>query len=211
MKIYKKKIYSKGKKIFDKKCNQNIDVSDFFEINELKANLATGCKKLSERHLQAAALYLWDIKRKAVQGEAKGAIVINDEEKCPVCGMFTYKYHKWVAQIFYTHNEHEHHFSFDGVKDLMKFYFNPMAWGDYNSFKIENISKILVTDYYTQKAIDASKAFYVLHSDIYGPMGHELIPFENIEDAKTFMSDHRGKKILTFKEIDLEEIGKLDE
>ena len=35
--------------------------------------------------------------------------------------------------------------------------------------------------------IDGKKAFYVIRSDIYGPMGHEFIPFSSKEDAQTFV------------------------
>ncbi len=33
-------------------------------------------------------------------------------------------------------------------------------------------------------------------------MGHELIPFESEEEAKTFLKEHRGTKILPFETID---------
>ena len=69
---------------------------------------------------------------------------------------------------------------------------------------------ILVTDYYTQKTIDARKAFYVTNSDIHGPMGHELIPFANEKDAKIFKKDHYGKLILKFTDINLTIINKIE-
>jgi nitrous oxide reductase accessory protein NosL len=50
-------------------------------------------------------------------------------------------------------------------------------------------------------AIDGTKAYYVIGSDTYGPMGHELIPFKDLSDAKNFLKDHKGKKILKFQEI----------
>jgi nitrous oxide reductase accessory protein NosL len=68
-----------------------------------------------------------------------------------------------------------------------------------------------VTDYYTQKAIEARDAYFVIRSDVYGPMGHELIPFASKEDAKTFYMDHKGGKILQFNEITKEDVYKLDE
>ena len=159
------------------------------------------CGKLEHEHFNALSLYLWFVKRKGELGEADGKLEVTKDEKCPVCGMFTYKYPKWVAQIFYKHNDHEHHFSFDGVKDMMKFYFNPEKWGKYSYVNANSISKILVTDYYSGKGIDAFKAFYVIRSDIYGPMGHELIPFETYDDAEIFKNEHRGKRILTFDKI----------
>lgn len=85
-----------------------------------------------------------------------------------------------------------------------------MKWGDYKIAKRENIKKILVTDYYSQKAIDGTKAYYVIRSDVYGPMGHEFIPFASKEDAKTFKKDHFGKKIIEFKDIKEDDAYKLD-
>jgi nitrous oxide reductase accessory protein NosL len=68
----------------------------------------------------------------------------------------------------------------------------------------------LVTDYYSQKAIDGTKAFYVIRSDIYGPMGHEFIPFLNYEEALSFKQDHKGTRILKFKDIEEELVYRLD-
>jgi nitrous oxide reductase accessory protein NosL len=85
-----------------------------------------------------------------------------------------------------------------------------MKWGDYKDYDRKKITKILVTDYYTQKAIDGRKAFYVIRSNIYGPMGHELIPFEKEVDAKNFKEDHKGKKVIKFEDIKEEEVYKLD-
>ena len=35
-------------------------------------------------------------------------------------------------------------------------------------------------------------------------MGRELIPFKTREDAQTFMTEHYGKKIIRFNEIEEE-------
>ncbi len=194
-----KKIYPMGKKIFTKMCKQDIDPKNYIEINELKAAIKTEklCKPLKEKQLQALSLYLWEVKRFGDLNAVEGRIQVTKDEKCPICGMFVYKYPRWAAQIFYG----DTHLSFDGVKDLMKYYFDNK----------KGISKILVTDYYSQKAIDATKAYYVLGSDTYGPMGNELIPFKDESDAKTFYMDHRGTKVISFDAIIAKEVYKLDE
>lgn len=194
-----KKIYPMGKKIYTKKCSKDIDLNSYIEINELKSALKNKalCKPLKEKQLQAVALYLWEVKRFGDLKKIGSVIEVAHDEKCPVCGMFVYKYPRWAAQIFYA----KHHHSFDGVKDLMKYYFKHK----------DNISKILVTDYYSQKAIQAKDAYFVIGSDIYGPMGNELIPFKSESDAKTFFMDHKAKKIVKFNEILEEEVYKLDE
>ena len=208
-----KKMYPMGKKIFEKKCQNSIDPMTYKEINQLKSAITSDeklCQPLKEKQLQAVALYLWEVKRVKDTKDNLGKVIVNKDEKCPVCGMFTYKYPKWATQIFYKNGSKEQHYSFDGVKDLMKFYFDANAWGDYKDAKKENIEHILVTDYYSQKGIDGTKAFYIVGSDVLGPMGNELIPFTKESDAKTFLHDHHGKSIVTFDKITKEDVFKLD-
>ena len=197
--IKQKKIYPMGAKIYTKMCSKDIYFEKYSNQDELKEAIKNEglCKPLREKHLQALSIYLWDVKRVVKDESSLESIKVTNDEKCPVCGMFVYKYPKWATQIFYE----DKHYSFDGAKDMLKYYL------EYN----EKIVKILVRDYYSQKTIDAQKAYYVIGSDVYGPMGDELIPFENESDAKTFNMDHRGHKIIYFKDITKEELHKLDE
>ncbi|PLX69931.1 MAG: nitrous oxide reductase [Denitrovibrio sp.] len=203
-----KMMYPKGKKIFSTACDKSIDPLQYNLINELKADISktSKCGKLKEKELQAVALYLWDKVR--VNTNSEKFLHVEKHEKCPVCGMFVYKYPKWAAEITYSQTGATKSVKFDGVKDMFKFYFTPEKWGEYKDIKITSIR---VTDYYSNKAIEAIKAFYVLGSDVYGPMGKELIPFENMKYAETFMSDHNGQKILKFSDITKELTYKLDE
>ncbi len=194
-----KKYYKMGEKIYNARCkNVQLNLEDFLEINELKYFLDSNtiCGKLPEKYLHPLSLYLWDVKKLGLT-QNKNIIIVNDNEKCPVCGMFVSKYPKWAARLYYGDKS----YAFDGVKDLMKFYFHSKKWGNYSYTTRDNVTKFEVTDYYTQNAIDGFKAFYVIRSDVYGPMGNELIPFEKQEDAKSFMIDHNGKKLLRFEEI----------
>lgn len=126
------------------------------------------------------------------------------KDTCPVCGMFVAKYPEWVATVKY--DEHSHHF--DGAKDLFKYLLNMKKWAPKHT--ASEIKSIGVTEYYELQMIDAHKAFYVIGSDVLGPMGHELIPLASEEEAKEFMKDHKGKKILRFKDVKKELLGKLD-
>jgi nitrous oxide reductase accessory protein NosL len=125
--------------------------------------------------------------------DVKGQIEVPKKVKCPVCGMFVAKYPKWAALIDIEGKKHY----FDGVKDMMKFYIFDVDF-PYNR---NNVTDIKVTDFYTLQAIDAKQAFYVIGSDVYGPMGNELIPFRTEKAAQNFMTDHRGQKIIRFDEI----------
>lgn len=127
------------------------------------------------------------------------------KDKCPVCGMFVVKYPDWVAQILFNDGSYA---VFDGVKDMMKYRLNIKKYNP--SMNISDIDSIYVTDYYVLKFVDAKKAFYVLGSDVYGPMGRELIPFEKEADARGFMKDHKGQKVVTFQEITEETLKLLE-
>ena len=127
------------------------------------------------------------------------------KDKCPVCGMFVYKYPDWVAQIILTDGSV---LFFDGAKDLFKFYFDIKKYTPEKSQK--DIAAIYVTEYYDMKLINGKEAFFVIGSDVYGPMGHELIPFASKADAELFKKDHGGTRILEFKGIKPVIIKKLD-
>lgn len=127
------------------------------------------------------------------------------KDTCPVCGMFVAKYPEWVGTVLYKDN-HAHHF--DGAKDLFKYLLDMPKWAPKD--KAENIKSIGVTEYYELTLIDAHKAFYVIGSDVLGPMGHDLLPLATEEDAKEFMKDHNGKRIMRFDEVKMELLIKLD-
>ena len=56
-------------------------------------------------------------------------------------------------------------------------------------------------DYYTLNWVDGKSALYVIGSNVFGPMGKELVPFAAQETAGGFLKDHHGKQVLTFTEI----------
>lgn len=140
----------------------------------------------------------------AYAGEKK-PVKPSPKDKCPVCGMFVAKYPDWVAQIIFKDGSYAF---FDGAKDMFKYYFNMAKYNP--SKKQSDIDSIYVTDYYNLTPIDGYKAYYVIGSDVYGPMGKEIVPFEKKEDTMEFMKDHKGKKILRFKDITPEVLRTLD-
>lgn len=127
---------------------------------------------------------------------AEPAEDVGSQERCPVCGMFVAKYPVWVTQIRMQGGEVKF---FDGVKDLMVYYRNP----DKFSGHANDMNEVWVKDYYTLEWLDGLRAFYVIGSDVYGPMGHEFIPFSSLKAAENFKKDHKGTKIIFFDEITL--------
>jgi nitrous oxide reductase accessory protein NosL len=118
------------------------------------------------------------------------------KDKCPVCGMFVSKYPDWVTSVTFKDGTSLY---FDGAKDFFTYYNNMNKYTPARSQA--SVSSVTMKDYYTLKNIDAFKALFVLGSDIYGPMGKELVPLEKPFDAQTFLKDHKGKKVLGFREI----------
>jgi len=118
------------------------------------------------------------------------------KDKCPVCGMFVAKFPNWVAS---SRLKDGTTYFFDGPKDMFTHYFDA---GRYTPGKLQSeIMALAVKEYYSLKMIDARSAFFVSGSDVYGPMGSELIPFATEKDATAFMNDHKGKRVLRFQEI----------
>jgi copper chaperone NosL len=133
------------------------------------------------------------------------AVSPSSTDKCPVCGMFVSKYPDFLAKIRFRDGDWVF---FDGSKDMLKYYFDISKY--HQARKSSDIDAVYVTDYYTLTPINAYDATYIVGSDIYGPMGRELIPFEKENDAKEFMRDHQGKSLLKFKELTFPLVKSLD-
>ncbi len=132
-------------------------------------------------------------------------IQAGEDDKCPVCGMFVAKYPDFLAQVVFTDGSTAF---FDGTKDMFKYLQDLARYAP--SRKTSEIKEIRVTDYYSMNAIDGRTAWYVVDSDVYGPMGRELIPFGSEAEAREFMADHGGKRLLRFDGISFELVKSLD-
>ena len=110
--------------------------------------------------------------------------------------MFVAKYTHWLAEIVFKDGTYA---VFDGPKDMFKYYLNLPKYA--SSKKSADIAGIFVTEYYSTKLLDARNLFFVIGSDVYGPMGDELIPLSSEADAREFMKDHKGTRIVKFQEV----------
>ena len=119
--------------------------------------------------------------------------------------MFVSMFPDWNARIEFKDDTEAF---FDGAKCMFKYYLNLKKYNPPKTKK--DMTIISVKDYYSKTSIDALQAFFVIWSDVYGPMGHEPIPFEKEADAKKFLKEHKGKKILRFKDITTKVILSLD-
>ena len=138
-------------------------------------------------------------------GAERTPVTPTAKDKCPVCGMFVAKYPDFVAQVIYTDGAYA---VFDGAKDLFKYLFDIPKYAAGHTRA--DVAAVEVTEYYGLTKIDARKAFYVVGSDVLGPMGHELIPFASRADAEEFLKDHKGQRIVAFDEVTPALVAQLD-
>lgn len=110
--------------------------------------------------------------------------------------MFVSKYPAWIAAIHFTSGQPAF---FDGPKDLFTYLLNLKKYAP--GITPAMITALQVKDYYSLAVIDGRAAWYVTGSDVYGPMGHELVAFAREVDAREFMKDHQGKRLVRFREI----------
>lgn len=115
---------------------------------------------------------------------------------CGVCGMFVQRHPDWLAVLELDSAPAQF---FCGPKDLFKFLHFPDRYLPEISRK--NIRAIHLKDYYSLEFIDGKAAYFVIGSDILGPMGKDLIPFARREDAAGFLQDHDGQRLLPFADI----------
>lgn len=118
------------------------------------------------------------------------------EHRCANCNMIVEKYPNWIEKVVVSATDTLY---FDGPRCMFKILLESP----------KEIQTVLVKDYYSLKYIDGRNAFYVTGSDILGPMGNELIPFENEQAAREFLNEHKGKQIIRFNDVDLKLVMKL--
>ena len=201
-----KMMYGKGEVIINTQCDANKlqalheahEHQADFNVGALKAALINDniCGNIRGKRLQMAALYYHDKVLTHQHGSTHNLHrALPKNEKCPVCGMFVYKYPHWATWLQVGEKVHY----FDGVKDMIKFYLAPNKYG--YDYKPSDYTHVVVLDYFTQESIDATHAFYVVGSNVNGPMGAEYIAFENKQDAYTFSVDHRGNGVFLFVDL----------
>jgi nitrous oxide reductase accessory protein NosL len=125
-----------------------------------------------------------------------------ERDTCPVCGMFVAEHPQWLAQVVF---EDGSAIFFDGSRDLFRYLLAPPAPGA--EPERPEMAAVFVTSYYDLEVIPAESAWFVWGSDVYGPMGPELVPHASRADAEEFQRDHGGRGILRFGEVTAELVG----
>jgi len=128
------------------------------------------------------------------------------KDRCPVCGMFPYKYPYWMTGWVFK----------DGTK---VFFCSPKCFfhalhnvSKYFPGKTRKDIKLLwVTDYYTAEPVraDAPDVYYVVGTSLVGPMGYDVVPVKGREAAEILMRDYEGIAIKRLDEVTEEDIERV--
>lgn len=123
------------------------------------------------------------------------------KDRCPVCGMFVAPYHNWMSVAVSSSGAR---YYFDGPKDMFRFLSDQKTYRP--KADAGNPLQLWVTEYYSTRLVKAEDVFFVVGSDVNGPMGPELVPIAGKDAAETFLRDHGGRSIMMFDGQQLQKV-----
>lgn len=119
-----------------------------------------------------------------------------ERDRCPVCGMFVAPHPEWLAQVVFEDGSRAW---FDGAKDLFTYLLSRDRYLE--AARRLGIAEVFVSDYYEGESIPARTAWFVVGSDVLGPMGNELVAHASREAAEEFLRDHGGRQVVAFEQV----------
>lgn len=122
----------------------------------------------------------------ALVGMAAACSSEQDAARCEICGMRVDPRSGWRAGA----DRGAEPLTFDTPKCLFRY-----------GHQRGDVDGAWVTEYYSQERRSARTLFYVLGSDLEGPMGRDLVPVAGRDEAERFRRDHHGARVLAFDEV----------
>jgi copper chaperone NosL len=124
-----------------------------------------------------------------------GPHVIETHKECPLCGMIPARYPLFNCQILFEDGTYE---AFDSAAGLLIYLHFP----DKTGFPLKKVRKIYFKDYLYEKWIDAETTWFVVGSEILGPMGIEFLPVSSEKMALELRKEEKGAAVVFFNNID---------
>jgi len=119
--------------------------------------------------------------------------------------MFVSLFPDWNARIEFKDSTHA---TFDGAKCMSKYYLNIQKYNPQTNKK--DVTEIFREGLLFEGVDRCATGLLCYLERCLWPDGHEPIPFEKEAEAKKFLKEHKGKKILRFKDIHSKLIRSLD-
>jgi copper chaperone NosL len=123
------------------------------------------------------------------------AFKIGVHKECPLCGMIPARYPEFHCQVVLKNGEYV---AFDSAAGLMTYLLFP----DKTGIEPGEVSEIYFKDYITETWISADQTFFVVGSEIMGPMGIEFLAVDNEENAQALKKQEKGELIIRYQQID---------
>jgi nitrous oxide reductase accessory protein NosL len=135
--------------------------------------------------------------------EKPGPQEITAAMSCGVCGMRPARFPVWQTQIIFTDGSMV---PFDGSKDMFRYLLNLDRFNPGKSRA--DVAAIWVKERFSNKWIDGESAYYVVGSSVRGPMGKDLVPFADADEAAGLRAENGGT-VMPFADITMQVIDTL--
>jgi nitrous oxide reductase accessory protein NosL len=119
---------------------------------------------------------------------------IEVHKECPLCGMYPARYPQFNCQVIFKDGTYE---AFDSAAGLLVY----LLFSDKTGIIAKPVDKIYFKHYLKENWLEADKTFFVVGSEILGPMGIEFLSVDSEKDAKEVKKQEKGEDIIHFKKI----------
>jgi copper chaperone NosL len=119
---------------------------------------------------------------------------IESHKECPLCGMYPARYPQFNCQVIFKDGTYE---AFDSATGLLVY----LLFNDKTGITPKPVAKIYFKHYLKENWLEADKAFFVVGSEILGPMGIEFLPVDSEKGAEELKKQEKGEDIIHFKKI----------
>ncbi len=127
-------------------------------------------------------------------GSRKG-FNIEVHKECPLCGMIPARYPQFHCQLVLKSGDYV---AFDSAAGLLTYLLFP----DKTGMEPGEVSQVYFKDYVTETWIPSDQTYFVVGSEIMGPMGIEFLAVDTEENALVVKRQEKGELIIQYQQID---------
>lgn len=151
--------------------------------------VAAGCAATEEHNAKETSTAA------TASAAVKQPVEIAPNTSCGRCGMYPANYPRWQSEIIFNDDSMT---PFDGCKCMFNFLFAMNKFDPAHSR--DDVAVAWVKDFNSGAWINGADAYYVVGSNMMGPMGKELIPFTDQAAAIKFQQE-QGGMVMRFDDI----------
>ncbi len=127
--------------------------------------------------------------------DESGQMQVDQEDRCPVCGMKAIEHRKFASAIQMNDNTT---YYFCGTGCMIRSWVHPEI---FLARPTTDLKRPVVKEYFSGRETDARDIIFVAGSDIIGPMGPALVPVMDAASVKVFKKRHGGKTEFLLKDM----------